>query len=444
MPLVKKMLIRTVLFFLFLLTFMQLYSQEQLQEPIVSQIFEFNYDQAPDLLVYPDTVILYSPFLPIIANGSNLNLSHCQLMPECLLTKPLFPPLQVSTHRLFADVNHRNDLNRTAYDYLINNNLAQIKYTAADFSGKVEQIEEMPSNIFRFLFKIDYDFDRDQIAKPERFHPKRKYWIYKGNHRIQLSQNYVSQNWYTGGVKNFNLINTHGITFNYAKNKFQANNLFEWRLNIVTNPNDTIRRYSIADDVIRLYSTFGLQAIHNWYYSSNIEIKSQLFQNFTENSNQALVSAFSPLYINAGILGMRYQIEKTNPKVKDRKVSFNTDIAPLSVEYIKVFNKEIDPTRFGIAQGKWHLANLGSSLNAKLIVNFNKNVTFTSRFYFFTNYQKITAESENTLNMPINRYFSTTLYLYTRYDNNRQLVNDATWGYFQVNELVSFGFNYNW
>jgi len=446
MPFVKKTLIHTALFFLFLFSnSIQLHSQEQSQEPIVYQTFDFNNYQAPDLLVYPDTVLLYSPFLPLIADGSNLNhILKDPLTPECPLTKPLLPPLQFATHRLFADVNHKNDINRIAYNYLINNNLSKIKYTAADFSGKVEKLEEIPGNILRYLFKIDYDFDHDKIPKTERFHPKRRYWVYNGSHKIQLSQNYISQNWYKGGVENLNLINAHSLTFNYSKNKLQANNLFEWRLNVVTNPNDTLRRYSISDDLIRLYSTFGVQAINHWYYSSNIEIKTQLLQNFSENTNQVLTSAFSPLYINAGILGMRYQIEKKNPKIKNKKFSFNTDIAPLSLEYIRVFNKEIDQTRFGISADKWHLFNIGSSVNAKLIINFNKNVNFTSRFYYFTNYQKITAESENTLNMPINRYFATTLYLFMRYDDNSQLTPDRTWGFFQVNELISFGFNYNW
>ena len=127
-------------------------------------------------------------------------------------------------------------------------------------------------------------------------------------------------------------------------------------------------------------------------------------------------------------------------------MNFNMDISPFSIQYTGVFNKskDFDQTRFGIESGKWHLVNIGSTVNSKIIIDFNKNVNFTSRFSFFTNYKEIRAESENMLNMPINRYFSTALYLYVRYDDNKQLKMDPTWGYFQINELVSFGFNYNW
>jgi len=352
--------------------------------------------------------------------------------------------LRFSAYKLFEDVNHKNAIDRYAYDYVIKNNIRQLKYTAADYAGKVEPLEKIQSNIFQFLFTISDEPNRDK-AKPERFTPKRRYWIYSGNHKMQLSQNYISQNWYKGGTGNLNFLNRHAVSFNYKKDKFQINNLAEWRLNLYTNPNDTVHYGSIGEDLVRTYSDFGIQAINNWYYSSNIEIKTQLFKNFGENSKQAISSVFAPLYINVGISGMRYQIEKIFPHDKWKKINFNTDISPLSIKYIAVLNKNIDdPTRFGIKEGSRHLTNFGSTVNARFVMYFNKYVNFTSRFYYFTNYEAVTSEWENTLNMPINRYFSTSLYLYVRYDDNNQIMKAPALGYFQVNELLSFGFNYNW
>jgi len=329
---------------------------------------------------------------------------------------------------------------------LIRNNLKQIRYTVDNFSGHAESIKQMRSNIFQFLFTVDNDMDQNKKKKPERFHPKPRYWVYTGNHKLQISQNYISKNWYKGGVKNLNLLNRHDVSFNYKRNRFQINNFAEWRVNIFTNPNDTFRIYRIAEDLIRTYSDFGLQAINNWYYSSNIEIKTQIFNNFAENSKHLIMSAFSPLYINVGILGMRYQIRKTYPKVKGKELNFNADISPLSIKYITVLNRsgDINPTNFGIDKGKWHFTSFGTTLNARLVYNFNKNVNFNSRFYYFTNYKNVTIESENVLNMPINRFFSTNLYLFVRYDDNKNLVKDPTFGYLQFNELLSFGFNYHW
>jgi len=438
--------VHSVLFSLFLLMIpICVYSQEPTQDQAVHTIPKpIHYQQpTPPPIVYQDTVIFNSFALPVIFDADHWR-SGQALTPECPLTKQLFPPLRFSAHKLFADAYRKNSINRLAYNYLIKNNLNQIKYTAADFTGKVEPIEKIGTNIFQFLFKIDYDLPFDKSAKPERIAPKRRYWLYNGNHKIQLSQNYISQNWYKGGVRNVNLINRHDVTFNYKKDKFQTNNFAEWRLNIYTNPNDTIRHGSIGEDLVRIYSDFGYQAIHHWFYSANIEVKTQLFKNFGENSTQAISSAFAPLYVNIGFLGLRYQIEKTFTKVRGKKINFNMDLSPLSVQYIAVLNKNIDPTRFGISENSHHLTNFGTAVNARWLIYFNKYVNFNSRFYYFTNYNTVTAEFENTLNMPINRYFSTSVYLFLRYDDNKQIVKDPTLGYIQINELLSFGFNYNW
>ena len=433
MALFKKTSIYTALWFLFLFSIstkmhsQKLYLQEQKLSPIV----------------YRDTVILHSPALPVIFDKNLLTLKH-RLTPECSLTKPLFPPFRLADHKLFADIYRKNTINRYAYNYVIKNNIRQIKYTTADFVGKVEPLKEIQPNIFQFLFKIDDDLYSDKVAKPERFHPKRRYWTYSGNHKIQLSQNYISQNWYKGGVKNFNLLNRHDLSFNYKNDKYQVNNIAEWRLYLYTNPNETLRYGSIGEDLVRTYSNFGIQAFNNWSYSSTIEIKTQLLKKFKENSDDAISSAFAPLYINIGFLGMSYQIEKVFPKVRGKKIKLTTDISPLSIKYIAVLNNEIDPKRFGIETGARHLTNFGSTVNAKLLFHFNKYVNFTSRFYYFTNCKTITAESENTLNMPINRFFSTSIYLFFRFDDNSKLTKDPTLGYFQINELISFGFNYVW
>jgi len=405
--------------------------------------FKINSQHNHDHIYYRDKFTLYSPFLPIIFDGNHLDLTD-SLKPKCPLEKYEIRPLIISKNNIFTEINNKNTFNRNTYKYLIKNNLKQIKYTTADFEGKSETIEAISSNVFQHIFKVDSDIENNSIAKPERFHPKRKYWISNGNHKIQLSQNFMTENWYKGGGRYLNLINRHDMSFNYKKDKFQANNLIEWRLNLYTNPNDTIHQYRFGEDLIRTYSNFGIQAFNNWYYSLFVEIKTQAFKNFQENSEKAISSVLSPIFVNIGLLGMRYQIDKTFPKVKGRKISFNTEISPLSIEYKAVFNKDIDPTRFGIMEGSRHLINYGSTVNAKLIYNINRGVNITTRFYYFTNYEKVTAELENTLNFPINRYFSTSLYLFFRFDDNPQLKKEKNLGYFQLNELLSFGFNYTW
>jgi hypothetical protein len=232
---------------------------------------------------------------------------------------------------------------------------------------------------------------------------------------------------------------------NYKKNKVQFNNFIEWKLSFYTNPNDTLRNFRLGEDLIRTYSDFGLKAFNDrWSYSTNLEIKTKLMRNYQENSTEYVSSFFSPLQINMGILGMKYQIEKTSKKDKYKKYSFSADLSPLSVQYTWVADHNVDPGRYGIKKGERYLLDKGSTLNAKLIRNFNRQVTFTSRLKYFTNYEKVIVESENELNLSLNRFFSTRIYLYARFDDAKGIKRDNTFGYLQFNELLSFGFNYKW
>ena len=178
MTLFKKPSICIVLFFLFLsLIPKKIYSQEIEIEPVDSTAVSdkylhlfFNPVQNYEPIVYPDTVILNSPLLPIIFDGNHLDLNF-PLTPELPFLKPLISPITISKHKLFADVHNKNALHRKTYTYLLNNNLKHIRYTKADFEGKAEKIEAMSSNVFQQIFTIDYDINKDNKAKPDRFYP---------------------------------------------------------------------------------------------------------------------------------------------------------------------------------------------------------------------------------------------------------------------------------
>jgi hypothetical protein len=336
-------------------------------------------------------------------------------------------------------------LRRNAYRNLISQHIDLAKYTKKDFPEKVEKIVEVKPNPFSSIFKIDYDHEREKVEVDGRFKPKQIYWLKNGSSLIQFSQNYISDNWYKGGVGNLNLLSVQNYTANYKKDKVQFNNFIEWKLSFYTNPKDTLRSFRIGDDLLRYYGDFGVRAFNDkWFYSSNVEIKTQLFKNYKENSMEIISAFVSPLIVNVGILGIKFQTEKLFPRNKYKKINLSADISPLSIQYTYENKNEIDETRFGIEKGKNSLLDLGSTLNAKLIVNFNRQITFTSRFKLFTNYEKIIIESENELNISINRFFSTRLYLYPRFDDSPGVKKDEKFGYTQINEVLTFGFNFKW
>ena len=112
-------------------------------------------------------------------------------------------------------------------------------------------------------------------------------------------------------------------------------------------------------------------------------------------------------------------------------------------------DKDIDLGRHGFKKNEEtgefenHLSQFGSTVNATMTFNFSRTVSWYSRFYYFTSYDRILGEFENILTMAISRYFSTTINLNLRYDDS-VTKNPEFERYLQINELLSFGFNYKW
>lgn len=401
----------------------------------------------PADLLSQDAEYPFNPnFLPAIFDGKFsdtivISLPKDTFLKEDAISKALKIPVSLFTPK----EEYINRLRkRVAHDFVMNN-IRLVKYSLVDFPDEVEKLEEIKPNIFQSLFSVEAEIGSNDIDKSARFIPKRKYWVMNGSSLMQFSQNHISKNWFNGGIGNLNFTNVQSFTANYKKKNVQFNNFIEWKLSFYTNPKDTLRTFRLGEDQIRTYSDFGLKAFNDkWSYSTNLEIKTKLMRNYKENSTDYLSSFLSPLQINLGILGMKYQQKKTSKQNKYKTHDVSIDFSPLSVQYAWVADKNVDPTRYGIKEGDKFLLDLGSTLNAKVIINFNRQVTFTSRFKYFTNYEKSIFESENELNMSLNRFFSTRIYLYGRFDDSKGVKKDRDLGYVQFNELLSFGFNYKW
>ena len=67
-----------------------------------------------------------------------------------------------------------------------------------------------------------------------------------------------------------------------------------------------------------------------------------------------------------------------------------------------------------------------------------KNVKWSGRFYYYTNYKKAQIEWENTIDLTINKYLTTQVFLYPRFDDSvtRKEPNQS---YLQFKEYLSLG-----
>lgn len=276
-----------------------------------------------------------------------------------------------------------------------------------------------------------------QVREKDLLVMKPNFWNISGNGYAQFSQNYISDNWYKGGESTVSLLSGAVLQFNYDdKQKIQFENKLEWKLGFISAPSDTVHQYKTSEDLLRLSSKFGYKAITNWYYTISAEFKTQFFSNYETNSDKMVSSLLSPSELNIGI-GMDYKY------TKDAICNLSVLINPFNYTRYSIASDRVDPTKFNIEAGKKSKNQLGSRLEATLKWIIITNLTWDSRFSYTTNYEKVLSEWENTFTFAFNKYFSTKLFVHTRFDDSvsKEEPDDS---YFQLQELLSFGVSYTW
>lgn len=273
------------------------------------------------------------------------------------------------------------------------------------------------------------------VKKERLYINKPNWWTHGGAFSLQMTQNYISDNWYKGGESADAFVGYLAFKANYNdKEKIQWDNIFEAKLGISSAPSDTCHNYLVSADLLRLYSKLGLQASKRWYYTFTGEINTQSLNSYKKNSNTLQTAFLAPANL-IFTLGMDY-------KVKNKHIDFSLLLSPAAYNLRYVGNSKVDETSYGLNQGNKFLSIFGSKLTSTWTWKIVSPVTWTSRLYYFTNYKEVEAEWENTFDFSLNRYLSAQLFLHGRYDDS--VTPLAGKSYFQLKELLSFGLSYSW
>ena len=262
---------------------------------------------------------------------------------------------------------------------------------------------------------------------------KLKHWISSLQSALQISQIYISDNWYQGGTSNINLISTqaYSIKYNDYNDKILFENKIQWNLNISSAPDDTLRNYSISEDLFRIDSKFDYKAFKNFYYSTSLYFKTQFFNNYKKNTETRTASFLSPGELSYN-LGMSH-----NYTSKNKSFTSSVSVSPFSYNLKTCIDEEMDPTKFGIEKEKKILHKFGSSFDTNIKWQFMRNMYLSSRFYYFTSYKHVQIDFENTFNFVLNRYFSTRIEFKMRYDDSADPNEKGS--FIQIKEMLSFG-----
>ena len=302
----------------------------------------------------------------------------------------------------------------------------------------VDRLEEQQEDLAKATASIlnVEAIPQEVVEEAEADISKPNWWKFTGNGSFQLSQNYISDNWYKGGESNIAGIATVLLKADYNDNeKVQWENLLDAKLGIASAPSDQYHDYLVNTDLLRLYSKFGLQAAKHWYYTISGEAKTQFMESYGVNSQEMKAAFLAPLDVNIS-LGMDYKLEKPNFK-------FSVMIAPIMWTMRYIGNDGVSHKSYGLDEDKNTRHNIGSEILPTFTWNIAKNISWESRLDYLTSYTWTRIDWENTFNFAVNKYLSTKLYLHARMDDSAE-PRSGKRGDIQLNELFSFGINYTW
>ena len=321
------------------------------------------------------------------------------------------------------------------YSYMISNPEA-IEYADWDLPEPPVLYED-DITFLSFLKKQEIpEVDMDDAVIPE-IELKKRHWLHKFNTLLQFSQAYVSPNWYQGGndylalLFNFNW-NVDLNTVYHPKLLFQS--ALSYKLAVSSTPKGSVHKYNLSDDAFQYNLNAGLKAIGNWYYSLNLLFKTQLFNNYEDNSNVRTASLLSPGDMNLG-LGMSY-----THKNKVNTFQYTLTISPLSYNLKTCISDKIDHAQFNIAPDRKTKSEIGSNAEFNMTWQILSNISYKTRMFLFTDYSYFLGDWQNTFSFEINKFLSTQLFIHLRWDTSAEKY--TSWKTFMMREILSFGLSY--
>lgn len=281
-----------------------------------------------------------------------------------------------------------------------------------------------PDNLSR-IFKPDPNFLTQQLK--EKHKEKESPWKLSGVENLQFSQLFVN-NWIKGGE------NSAALLHDFRWQAKIAQDRHAWETNVTSKLGLTYTstlKGRVSDDLLDINSKYGFNAVNKWYYSFLFSFKTQLFRNYSSsdiNKENPKSTLLSPAYIQF-IFGMDY-------KKDDLSILLSpyTGIITLVAD-----SADIDPTNFGIDEGKRSDFINGFSITANWKKTIIYGIYYTTKLELFYEYFKKDGNKrfdwENIIEVQINRYLTTRLNLELRYFDNES-------NKFQIKENFAISFKY--
>jgi len=267
-------------------------------------------------------------------------------------------------------------------------------------------------------------------------------WTLSGKTNLGLSQTGITK-WKSGGESSYSFLFTFLGKANYSKNDMTWNNTLNLYDGWIKPGGEQLQK---NEDEIDLTSRIGYKAAKSWKYSSEIAIKSQLFNSYNYPDREDVISKFiSPVYFNLKI-GMDYSPNK----------DLSILITPISFKMIYVNDSsEVDVTDYGIDEGKKTYWQPGLNIDLAWKKDFSDDISYSTKYNLFLNYLDPSDDIpdmdwESNITIQVNTFISITARLNLKYDNDVTFkvgeddegnsIMETRW---QMKDILSIGFIYS-
>ncbi len=265
-------------------------------------------------------------------------------------------------------------------------------------------------------------------------------WTLFGNGSVGFTQTALA-NWAKGGESSLALLFLSKYNANYSKNKTRWESSAELRYGV----NQTKQKgFEKNDDKIEIQSRFGYSAFKKWFYSAEVNFKTQMAPGYKYPDKTNPISSFmAPGYLTFSV-GLDYKPNK----------DFSLFISPLTTKTTYVRDTtHIRPKNYGLEPGTKKLWEPGIIIKSTWRKKLADNVTYATKEEFFNDYKypfkKFSFNWEQTLTMQVSHYLNAMIRTELIYDYNTKFpIRDESgteigrkpkW---QFKELFNIGFNY--
>lgn len=273
------------------------------------------------------------------------------------------------------------------------------------YPAKIDAQQNNPRSLANQLG--DKYFDIQQIKAGNLY---RRHWTYYSEVELAMGQGYLA-NWSSGGENSLSVLSNIRFFINYNKNKTSWENFMHYRLGFLKSGDQGLRK---NEEKLELNSKLGHQAFKNWYYTTQLNIQTMIFNSYeySENEKKIVGNFMTPAYFTLS-LGLDYKPNE----------NFSLYLSPIAGKWTFVRDTVgIDPTRYGVEVGKKSKGDAGARLELRNKFSLFKIMDVRNELIMFSSYynsqQTFTANWQVQIDFKINYFMRASIYTNVVYDEN--------------------------